>query len=208
MNIKININDYIDGYSQTFAGLKEKWPWQITSSIPRLLQEWIATLDAAYTVTNGVAIHHSALVESNVIIKAPAIISEGCFIGANAYLRGGVFLGKRTVIGTSCEVKSSILFHDSAVAHFNFIGDSIIGSYVNFEAGSIIANHYNEREDKLIKVMYGSEIIDTHTKKFGALVGDHCTIGANAVLSPGTILSKSTVVKRLELVEQYTPTQK
>jgi acetyltransferase-like isoleucine patch superfamily enzyme len=38
--------------------------------------------------------------------------------------------------------------------------------------------------------------------KFGALVGDHSKIGANAVLSPGTILEPQTTVKRLELIEQ------
>jgi hypothetical protein len=38
--------------------------------------------------------------------------------------------------------------------------------------------------------------------KFGALVGDHSKIGANAVLSPGSILKPESVVKRLELIEQ------
>ncbi|MDZ7614087.1 MAG: hypothetical protein U5K51_10655 [Flavobacteriaceae bacterium] len=46
------------------------------------------------------------------------------------------------------------------------------------------------------------KLIQTNTEKFGSLVGDGCKIGANAVLSPGTILSKNTVVKRLELVDQ------
>jgi acetyltransferase-like isoleucine patch superfamily enzyme len=74
---------------------------------------------------------------------------------------------------------------------------------VNFEAGSIAANHYNERISKRISVLYKSEIIDTGVEKFGSLVGDNSKIGANAVLSPGTILEKNTIVKRLELIEQY-----
>ena len=100
------------------------------------------------------------------------------------------------------EVKSSIIFDNSSVAHFNFIGDSIIGSNVNFEAGSITANHFNERKDKEIFVKINEEIINTKIEKFGALVGDFSKIGANAVLTPGTILMKNTVVKRLELIEQ------
>lgn len=47
-----------------------------------------------------------------------------------------------------------------------------------------------------------NEIIDTKSIKFGALVGDDSKIGANAVLSPGTILEKKSIVKRLELIEQ------
>ena len=105
-------------------------------------------------------------------------------------------------IGTACEIKASIVFDNSSIAHFNFIGDSIIGSKVNFEAGSITANHFNERADKNIYAFYQSQKIDTGTIKFGALVGDNCRIGANAVLSPGTILPPATIVKRLELIEQ------
>lgn len=73
---------------------------------------------------------------------------------------------------------------------------------MNFEAGLLCANHYNERRDKQIMVKYKNEIVDTKTEKFGSVVGDHSKIGANAVLSPGTILEPNSVVKRLELVEQ------
>lgn len=105
-------------------------------------------------------------------------------------------------IGPSSEIKQSIILDNSAVAHFNYIGNSIIGNNVNFEAGSISANHYNERTDKNIFVIYNDEIISTNCNKFGSLVGDDSRIGANAVLSPGTILEKKSIVKRLELIEQ------
>jgi bifunctional N-acetylglucosamine-1-phosphate-uridyltransferase/glucosamine-1-phosphate-acetyltransferase GlmU-like protein len=91
---------------------------------------------------------------------------------------------------------------ETSVAHFNFIGDSIVGHQVNFEAGSITANHYNERPVKRIFVNYKNNIIDTGIDKFGALVGDGCKIGANAVLSPGTLLLPNSIVKRLALIEQ------
>ena len=86
-------------------------------------------------------------------MKGPIIIGPGCFIGAHAYLRGGVYLDEKVVIGPGCEIKSSFLFRGSALAHFNFAGDSIIGEGVNMEAGSILANHYNERDDKSIRAL-------------------------------------------------------
>ena len=84
----------------------------------------------------------------------------------------------------------------------NYIGNSLIGHHVNFEAGSVCANHFNERNDKTIFVMHRGERINTGVTKFGALVGDHVKIGANAVLSPGTILEKNRIVGRLELINQ------
>ena len=97
---------------------------------------------------DGIAIHKTAIIEKNPILKAPLIIGENCFVGSNACLRNGVFLSENVKIGMGVEVKSSIIFDNSSVAHFNFIGDSIIGSNVNFEAGSITANHFNERKIK------------------------------------------------------------
>lgn len=135
-------------------------------------------------------------------IKPPAIISGNCFVGANSYLRNGVYLAPGAKVGISCEIKTSVLLEGCAVAHFNFVGDSIIGHDVNIEAGAIVANPYNERKDDTVYVNIDGKRVSTGLHKFGSLVGDDCRIGANAVLSPGTLLKPQTIVKRLELVEQ------
>ena len=198
----IAIEKFIADFSKRISQ-QDKQPWELVLNIGSLIKDKIKLLDHDdYSIDNDIAIHKTAFIDSNVIMKAPIIIGKDCFVGANSYLRNGVFLTENVKIGTGCEIKSSIIFDNSAVAHFNFIGDSIIGQNVNFEAGSITANHYNERENKTIFVGYGEKIIDTHVTKFGSLVGDCSKIGANAVLSPGTILNKKTVVKRLELIEQ------
>jgi NDP-sugar pyrophosphorylase family protein len=197
----IPINDLVAGFSNQ-VGIQAYQPWEWVCNLAPIITRKISTLDSGYRFDNGNAIHHTAVIEQNVILKSPVIIGPNCFIGANAYLRGGVWLMDGVRIGPGCEIKSSVIFNHSAIAHFNFIGDSIIGNYVNFEAGSVTANHYNERNDKRIFVQYNEETIETNAIKFGALVGDHSTIGANAVLSPGTILLPGVNVKRLELIEQ------
>ena len=196
----IVIENYINSFSKYF--LQDKQPWELTNQLPKIVLSLIEKLDNGFEINNNIAIHKTAAVEAGVIIKPPAIIGKNCFVGANAYLRSGIFLGDAVKIGTGCEIKCSIIFNETAIAHFNFIGDSIIGSNVNFEAGSITANHYNERTYKEITVLYNGQLIKTGINKFGAVVGDNCKIGANAVLSPGTLLAKNTIVKRLELVEQ------
>lgn len=198
----LNINGFINGFSNSFIYDNTLQPWEITGKLNSIIEELILKLDSNYEITGSVAIHRSAVVEKGVTLKNAVIINEGCYVGANAYFREGVFLDKSVKIGPGCEIKSSIISSDTAVAHFNYIGNSIIGRHVNFEAGSIAANHYNERKVKDISVLYRSEIINTNVSKFGSLVGDHCKIGANAVLSPGTILERETIVKRLELIEQ------
>jgi hypothetical protein len=36
--------------------------------------------------------------------------------------------------------------------------------------------------------------LDTGLRKFGALVGDHAEVGCNAVLNPGSILGRGSVI--------------
>ena len=199
----INLQLYTSNFLQLFPQLQGIAPWDITTSASVHILEKIKQLSGDYyTLRDHVAIHKDARIEEHVVIKSPAIISAGCFIGAHAYLRGGVFLGEGCGIGPGCEIKSSFIMPHTALAHFNFVGDSIIGSKVNMEAGSVIANHYNERTDKEISILLDGKKFATGINKFGALIGDGTKIGANAVLSPGTILSVNSIVKRLELVEQ------
>jgi bifunctional N-acetylglucosamine-1-phosphate-uridyltransferase/glucosamine-1-phosphate-acetyltransferase GlmU-like protein len=197
------IEDFIKGFSSVFSDEKNLKPWEITTTLPGIITQLISRLGDGYTTRNGIAIHSSAVVEEAVILKAPLLIGPKCFIGAHAYLRGGVYLGHSSSVGPGCEVKTSIIFSHTEIAHLNFIGDSVIGSHINFEAGSMAANYYNERKDKSISVRHQAEVIHTGVEKFGSLVGDHSKIGANAVLSPGTILIPGTVVKRLELINQF-----
>ena len=197
------IKEFIPSFYEHFPSLKDQEPWQITADLSSIVSSLITQLDSNFIIKEDVAIHKTAVVEEGAVVKGPAIIGANCFVGAHAYLRGGVVLGSNVRIGTGCEIKASIIMSDSAIAHFNFIGDSIIGSHVNFEAGSITANHFNERTDKNIVVVYQGASCDTGCNKFGALVGDSSKVGANAVLSPGTILSPGSIVKRLELVEQF-----
>lgn len=95
------------------------------------------------------------------------------------------------------------MFAGSKLAHFNFVGDSIFGSEVNLEAGSVVANYRNEFAGATIKIAHAEVILETGVSKFGALIGDGCKVGANAVIAPGAILKPKTIVKRLSLVDQY-----
>jgi NDP-sugar pyrophosphorylase family protein len=198
----MNLSLYLSQFNLLFPELDQATPWSITTDVQEIILNKIKTLGSDYIVINNVAIHKAAVVEEHVVAKGPIIISANCFVGAHVYLRGGVYLAEHVSIGPGCEVKSSFMMPHTALAHFNFVGDSILGSNVNMEAGSIIANHFNERDDKTIFVMVDGKRSAIDVTKFGAIVGDHTRIGANAVLSPGTVLQQKSIVKRLELVEQ------
>lgn len=196
------ISTYISNFHNVFGKYHDLMPWEITANLPTILSEMMSNLNDEFEIKNGIAIHRSATIESGAVIKAPAIISENCLVAATGYLRGGVYLGRSSIIGPGCEIKTSVFMEKSVAAHLNFVGDSLIGNDVNFEAGSITANHYNERVWKEISVVHDSKIIPTGSTRFGSLIGDHCRIGANAVLFPGSLLLPQTIVDRLQLFNQ------
>lgn len=197
---KFDWSAYIQSFEKSLPELQQYYPWEITTRAVEFVTSMIAFLNEEYHIQDGIAIHNTAHIEPHVIIKTPAIIGPNCFVASHAYIRNGVLLLGNNSVGPCCEVKSSIIFPFTNLAHFNFIGDSVIGSHVNFEAGAVIANHFNERSDKSITIKIASEWKLTGVEKFGALVGDNCKIGANAVLSPGTVLEKNTIVNRLQLI--------
>src|SRR4051812_8655864 len=131
----ITTSTYIQQYAVLFPDLQDELPWEITQAAQLIIAKKIKTLNGDYIIRdNNIAIHKNAKVEEHAIIKGPAIISSGCFVASHAYLRDGVFLGENVSIGPGCEVKASFIFANSTLAHFNFVGDSFLGSRVNLEA--------------------------------------------------------------------------
>jgi bifunctional N-acetylglucosamine-1-phosphate-uridyltransferase/glucosamine-1-phosphate-acetyltransferase GlmU-like protein len=178
-------------------------PWKICVDAVALVRSAIERQPRSYRMLReGIAVHETATIEDGAILKAPCIIGAKCFVAAYAYLRDGVWLGDGVTVGPSVEIKSSLIGPGSSAAHFNFVGNSILGADVNLEAGAILANYRNESADKEIVCAMGGAAIRTGCEKFGALVGDGCRIGANAVLAPGTILPRGAVVPRLTLIDQ------
>lgn len=200
----MNLSDYIVNIYQEVPLLKEYiTPWKITNDMKDIIQKMLPTLSYQdYRIIGSIAIHKSAIIEENVVLKSNIIIEEGSVIKSGSYLREGVYIGKNVTVGANCEVKQSILFNYSRIAHLNYVGNSIIGEDVNLEAGAVLANHFNERKDKEIVVLIDEKKVITKATKFGSLLGDGCRIGANSVLNPGTILKRGSVVDRLTHINQ------
>src|SRR4029077_12839059 len=143
-------------------------------------------------IGKNVFIGEGTVVEDGAMIKGPAIIGRNCENPQNDYIREDVIVGDNCVIGNSSEVKNALLFNKAGAPHFNYIGDSILGYKAHLGAGVKISN---------IKIVQGNVTVeingkpfDTGLRKFGALLGDNVDIGCNAVLNPGTIIGRSSVI--------------
>jgi NDP-sugar pyrophosphorylase family protein len=139
-----------------------------------------------------VSIGEGTVLEDGVMIVGPAIIGRHCQIRHNAYLRQNVLIGDHCVVGNATEVKNSILFNHAQAPHFNYVGDSVLGFQAHLGAGVKISN-FKVFPGNVMVEMEGRSL-DTGLRKFGALLGDQCEIGCNAVLSPGSIIGRRSVI--------------
>jgi UDP-N-acetylglucosamine diphosphorylase / glucose-1-phosphate thymidylyltransferase / UDP-N-acetylgalactosamine diphosphorylase / glucosamine-1-phosphate N-acetyltransferase / galactosamine-1-phosphate N-acetyltransferase len=177
-----------DGCKFAWEALARIGPYLAARGRPELLNR---CQGAAY-IGEQVSIGEGTMLEDGVMIAGPAVIGRNCQIRHNAYIRQNVIIGDDCVVGNATEIKNSILLNKAQAPHFNYVGDSILGFKAHLGAGAKISNFKVFPGN--ITVEIDGRPFDTGLRKFGALMGDRCEIGCNAVLSPGSILGRESVV--------------
>jgi NDP-sugar pyrophosphorylase family protein len=180
-----------------------EYPWQLLPGITdfiRKMGESLSTL-AFDRVGPEVWVAKSATVAETATINGPCIIDEGAEVRHCAFIRGSVIVGKNAVVGNSTELKNVILFNGVQVPHYNYVGDSILGFQTHLGAGAITSNIKSDRTPVKIKAK-GVEF-ETGLVKVGAMIGDNVEIGCNAVLNPGVIIGRNSIIYPLSMVRGF-----
>ncbi len=160
-------------------------------------------LDGAYLIGENIQIGKGSVVEPGAYITGPTIIGEHTVVRNGAYIRGNVLVGDHCVVGHTSELKGAILLNYSGAPHFNYVGDSILGNYVNLGAGTKLSNLKLAKDTVHVKI--DDTIYDSGLRKFGAILGDHAETGCNSVLNPGTLIGPRSVVYPNTTVSGYVP---
>lgn len=171
--------------------------WQVLEKIAPYLQfrlkpAMLGTLIGKPFLGPDVFVGEGTVIEPGAMIKGPAWIGEGCQIRNGAYIRENVIIGNHVVAGNSCEFKNCLIFDKAEVAHFNYVGDSILGYKSHLGAGVILSNVRLDRREVMVSLPDAA--IPTGLRKFGAIVGDHAEIGCNSVISPGSIIGRGALI--------------
>ncbi len=190
-------------------------PWQIFEQNEIFIKNDFAlitegrksqTLDASNTAINpqnifieeGANISCSILNATNgpIYIAKNATIMEGCLIrgafalGENSILKMGAKIYGATTIGQNCiaggEIKNSVIFANSNKAHDGYLGDSVVGEWCNFGAGSSNSNIKNTageisvwNDDTKSQIAVG--------QKCGVLMGDYTRLAINSAINTGSV---------------------
>ncbi len=190
-----------------FAGCE--FVWQVVEHLAEKLNQMLGgkrtilgeVMPGAYLSDKPVYIGHGAIVNPGAYIEGPAYIGEGVLIRHGAFVRNNVIMLPGSILGHASEAKNSLFLKRAVAAHFNYVGDSIIGSGVNLGAGTKLSNlTLVSEKDKAsgkrptIKVTIEGEAYDTGLAKLGAILGDGVQTGCNAVLNPGCLVGQNSLV--------------
>ncbi len=144
-------------------------------------------------IEGAVYLHPSVKLPPFGSITGPAWIGEGCELRPGVFIRGNVIAGARCVLGNSCEYKNSLLLDGVQSPHYNYVGDSVLGNKAHLGAGVILSNlRFDQRPVRIAR--FDNKQVDTGMRKLGGLIGDEAEVGCNAVLQPGCILGRRSVV--------------
>ena len=184
---------------------KFTYPWEVLPEIENFIINLGKTLNKEEyeQVSENVWIAKDANIYESACIKGPTIIDKGAELRHCAFIRGKAIVGKNAVVGNSTELKNAILFDNVQVAHYNYVGDSILGYKAHLGAGTKAANIKADKKDVVIK--NGKEQIETNLRKVGAMIGDYSEVGCNSVLSPGAVIGKNTNIYPLTFVRGVVP---
>lgn len=131
------------------------------------------------SVGSGTSVVNSVICDSTIGINTS--------VGPFAYVRPNSHIGSNIKIGDFVEIKNSTIADGTKVAHLTYVGDSDVGSNVNFGCGTVTVNYDGE-------------------KKFRTVIGNNVFIGCNAnLVAPVKIADSAFIAAGSTITEDVEP---
>jgi len=153
-------------------------------------------------IVGNVIIGKNTLIRSGSYIIGPCYIGENSLIGPNAFIRPFTSIGNECHVGMS-EIKNSLIFSNTSIPHFNYIGDSIICENVNLGAGTKISNLRFDNNN--IKMKINEKFVDSGRRKLGAIIGPNSQTGINSSVMCGKKIGEGSVIGAHTMVNEDIP---
>ena len=181
--------------------LKEKYwsdvglPWQLLDAnkhfIKNIDSKILGTIEKNVQIEGKVYIGKDSVIKSGSYIQGPCYIGENNLIGPNAFIRPNTVIKDNCHVGMS-EIKNSIILSETAIPHFNYVGDSIICENVNLGAGTKVANL--RLDDKNINVTIKGERVNSGRRKLGTIIGPNVKTGINVSIMCGKKIGENSKI--------------
>lgn len=138
------------------------------------------------TLQGPVYIGEGADVQEGSVLRGPVSIGRNCRVRAGARFLPGVNLGPENRVGG--EVGNSVFLGYSNKQHDGYMGDSVIGQWINIGGGTVSSNLKNNYAE--IRLWnYGSQRFERTGLTFcGLIMGDHSKCAISTTFNTATVV--------------------
>ncbi|MEM8757726.1 MAG: putative sugar nucleotidyl transferase [Planctomycetota bacterium] len=150
---------------------------------------------ASADIWPGVTIDSSrgpVVVAAGATVRPGAVLVGPCFIGEGSTVLDRSLIKGHTAIGPRCkiagEVGGTIFQGFSNKAHEGHLGDSWVGEWVNFGAGTNNSNLLNTYGEVLARGTVGGASERTGQTFLGAIIGDHSKFAIGTRIMTGAVI--------------------
>lgn len=152
------------------------------------------------TKEGPIYIGKGATVMEGSLLRGPISIGDGAVVKMGAKIYGGTTIGPYCTVGG--EIKNSMLFGYSNKAHDGYMGDSVIGEWCNWGAGTSNSNIKNNASGVVVWTPNGAVNVGL---KCGVLMGDYSRTAINTSINTGTVVGVCANVYGNGLTPKYIP---
>jgi UDP-N-acetylglucosamine diphosphorylase/glucosamine-1-phosphate N-acetyltransferase len=142
--------------------------------------------------------HGPIMLQARAVIRPGAVICGPCAIGEDSTIVDRALIKANTVIGPWCkvggEVGATIFQGFSNKSHEGHLGDSGVGRWVNFGAGTTNSNLLNTYGEITMRLDENGQRFRTGTQFLGAIVGDYVKFAINTRIMTGSAIGTGAMI--------------
>ena len=155
------------------------------------VEEGVTILAAVLNAESGpIYLGKNSIVQEGVVIRGAFALGENAQINMGAKLRGDTTVGPYSKVGG--EVSNSVFFGNSNKSHDGYLGNSVIGEWCNFGAGTNSSNLKNNYETVKLWNHGENSFKNTGLQFCGLMMGDYSKCGISTMFNTGTVVDVCT----------------
>lgn len=155
------------------------------------------------TNTGSIYIGKDAEVMEGCIIRGGFSVLEGTRVKLGAKIYGPTSVGPKCRVGG--EVKNSIIQGYSNKSHDGYLGNAVVGEWVNLGADTNCSNLKNTFSPAKVWDYETRAFTDSGEKLIGCAIGDYSKTGINTMLNTATVVGVNVNVFGADFPEKYIP---
>jgi UDP-N-acetylglucosamine diphosphorylase/glucosamine-1-phosphate N-acetyltransferase len=137
------------------------------------------------------------VVDQDATVESFSMLSGPCYIGRKTRLRSAL-VRSGTSVFENCriggEVENSIIMSFTNKSHYGYVGDSVVGEWVNLGAGSTFSNLKNTYGNVRMQIAKGVTV-DTGMTKLGPVIGDMAKVSIGTEVYSGRSVGTASHVR-------------